>query len=412
MLSSVIDDSQAGHTILRLPGLASAHSHAFQRALRSRTHRRSSPSENFWSWRGLMFALAAKLDPDSIFELSRYAFVELAQSGVTAVGEFHYVHHAPGGRPYAQRTVMAERVIDAALAAGIRITLLRTVYLRAGFQQALAPGQDRFVDRDVDEALADTLTLHTRYAGHPRVRIGIAPHSIRAVPIAQVTAIAEFARSYGLPCHMHISEQRRELDECRNEYATTPVALLAEHGILDGAFTGIHGTHMTAAETAALGSSGAHLCLCRTTERDLGDGLPDVAGLVEAGVHLCVGADSHASSDHFEEMRAVELDERIRTEQRVAALQATQLLEIGSRSGYRSIGWADAGGADQIILRGDDPALAGLDPALPDDAAVFAGSPRAVIQVSVGGATIIDEGVHPLLAASRAAFVSRLQSWL
>jgi formiminoglutamate deiminase len=412
MLSSVIDGNEAGNRLLRLPGLASAHSHAFQRALRSRTHRRSNPSESFWSWRGLMFALAAQLDPDSIFELSRYAFVELAQSGVTAVGEFHYVHHAPGGQSYAQRTVMAERVIDAALAAGIRITLLRTVYLRAGFRQTLAPGQDRFVDRTLDEALADTLTLHTRYAGHPRVRIGIAPHSIGAVPIVQVAAIAQFARSHGLPCHMHISEQRRELDECRQEYATTPVALLAEHGILDGAFTGIHGTHMTAAEIAALGGSGAHLCICRTTERDLGDGQPDVAEMVDAGVPLCIGVDSHASSDHFEEMRAVELDERIRSERRVAALQATQLLKMGSHSGYRSIGWADAIGADQVLLRPDDPALAGFDPALPDDAVVFAGSPRAVEQVSVGDATIVEAGVHPLLAASRTAFVSRLQSWL
>ena len=230
MLSSVIDGSQACHPRLRLPGLASAHSHAFQRALRSRTHRRSSPSESFWSWRGLMFALAAKLDPDSIFELSRYAFVELAQSGVTAVGEFHYVHHAPGGRPYAQRTVMAECVINAALAAGIRITLLRTVYLRAGFQQALAPGQDRFVDRDVDEALADTLTLHTRYAGHPRVRIGIAPHSILAAPTAQVTASSDFARSDCLHCPMHptyVSDRQGDCPICGMRLV--PIESQAEH---------------------------------------------------------------------------------------------------------------------------------------------------------------------------------------
>ncbi|MCB0158946.1 MAG: formimidoylglutamate deiminase, partial [Caldilineaceae bacterium] len=293
-----------------LPGLATAHSHAFQRALRGRTQRRAAAAGSFWSWRGLMYHLAERLDPERIYALSHFAYVELAMSGVTAVGEFHYVHHAPDGRPYADRVAMADAVIRAAKDSGVRVTLIRTAYLRAGFGQELVPAQRRFVDLDIAPVMDDVDALRARYAGDPLVRVGVAAHSIRAVPLADVVALADFAAARGLPFHMHVAEQRRELDECRAEYGLTPVALLADGGVLSPNFVGVHATHLTADEVMRLGQSGATVCLCRTTERDLGDGLPRTGELAAAGVRLCAGVDSHCAPDAFEELRAVELDER------------------------------------------------------------------------------------------------------
>src|SRR5262245_59622943 len=228
-----------------MPGMATVHSHAFQRALRGRTQRRSTAAATFWSWRGLMFALAERLNPQEIFDIARFAFVELAMSGVTAVGEFHYLHHDHGGRPYANRIELSEAMIEAAREAGIRITLIRAAYMRAGYQQTCAPGQQRFCDTDLEQVLADVAAPQTRYAHDPMMRIAIAAHSIRAVPIEQVSALADYARGQQLPFHMHVAEQRRELVECQEEYGTTPVELLARHGILDERFVGIHATHLT-----------------------------------------------------------------------------------------------------------------------------------------------------------------------
>ncbi|HET9224048.1 MAG TPA: formimidoylglutamate deiminase, partial [Roseiflexaceae bacterium] len=312
---------------LVMPGMASVHSHAFQRALRGRTQRRSTAANSFWSWRGLMFALAERLGPEDMFNIARFAFVELAMSGVTAVGEFHYLHHDQAGRPYANRLELSEAMIQAARAAGIRITLIRAAYMRAGYQQALAPAQQRFCDQSVEQVLADVATLQERHAHDPMVRIGVAAHSIRTVPLEQVVALAAYACEHRLPFHMHVAEQRRELAECQDEYGTTPVELLARLGVLDERFVAIHATHLASAEIAALGAAHAFIGLCRTTERDLGDGAPETAVLLNAGAQLCFGVDSHASSDAFEEARAAELDMRVLGEARHVAVEAPRLLD-------------------------------------------------------------------------------------
>ena len=392
-----------------LPGLATAHSHAFQRALRGRTQRRATAAESFWSWRGLMYHLAERLDPDRIYALSHFAYVELAMSGVTAVGEFHYVHHAPDGRPYADRVAMAEAVIRAAKDAGIRITLIRTAYLRAGFGQELAPAQRRFVDADVSDAMADVDALRARHAGDAAVRIGVAAHSIRAVPLPAVVALTDFATARGMPFHMHVAEQRRELAECRAEYGRTPVALLADAGVLSPAFVAVHATHLTAEEVAHLGRAGATVCLCRTTERDLGDGLPRTGELVDAGARLCVGVDSHCAPDAFEELRAVELDERSRTEQRII-LSAPALLAMGTHNGYAAVGMAGLGEDDAVYLRRADPAFAGATLDLAADHVVFGATPRAVDEVWVAGTRIVENGVHTGYAAAHAGYVRALAS--
>ena len=397
---------------LILPGLATAHSHAFQRALRGRTQRRTTRAASFWSWRGLMYHLAERLDPETIYALSHFAYVELAMSGVTAVGEFHYVHHDRNGQPYADRLAMAEAVIQAAVDAGIRLTLIRTAYLRGGYQQALAPAQQRFADPEVSLAMRDVDTLLHDYANHPHVNVAVAAHSIRAVPLDDVVALADFARERALPFHMHVAEQRRELDECRAEYGHTPVALLAEAGVLSPGFVAVHATHLTADEIAALGRANASVCLCRTTERDLGDGLPQTAEMVAAGVRLCVGVDSHCGADAFEELRAVELDERSRSEQRLVAASAPQLLAMGTSAGHVAIGAPDAWRADAVHLRSDDPALVGAREPLLADHVLFGATPRAVDQVYVDGRRIVDGGVHGRYAEARAGYLRALDKVL
>ena len=373
---------QEGDTIV-MPAFATAHSHAFQRALRGRTQRRQTEPGSFWSWRGLMYDLVSKLQPEDLLDISRFAFMELALSGVAAVGEFHYVHHQTDGTPYDDRTLLADAVIQAAREVGIRITLIRTAYLRAGYRQDLTAAQQRFRDRTTEEVLQDVATLRSRYHDAPDVKIAVAAHSIRAVPIGAVKELADYARENGLPFHMHVAEQQRELEECKSEYGLPPVALLADHGVLDQNFVGIHATHLRDDEVQALGQANATVCLCRTTERDLGDGLPRTSDLLRAGVNLCVGVDSHASSDAFEEIRAVELDERSRTETRTVAAEAPRLLEMATKNGYEAIGMGAVWPADKAYLNANHPALfAGDDASLPDRV-LFTASPAAVTGLCV-----------------------------
>jgi formiminoglutamate deiminase len=388
-----------------LPGLATAHSHAFQRALRGRTQRARG---SFWSWRGLMYQLAGSVGPDELHAISRFAFVELASAGVTAVGEFHYVHHQPDGAPYADRNELAHAVVRAALEAGLRITLLRVLYQRPGLGRAVEGPQRRFFDADLDRALADVDELARAYAGEPRVRIGLAPHSVRAVSAAWIEEAARFARQRAMPLHMHVSEQRRELHECLAEHGRRPVELLESLGALDERFVAVHATHLDAHELRALGHARAFACLCRTTERDLGDGLPALTPLLDAGARLCFGVDSHAVSDPFEEARAAELDERTRTERRCVAADGTALLEASCAAGYASVGLAGLEGEDHVRLDRGAPALVGAEPATLDDAVVFGAGPACVREVSVAGTTIVRDGRHVALEASRRAYEGAL----
>ncbi|HEY8429334.1 MAG TPA: formimidoylglutamate deiminase [Sandaracinaceae bacterium] len=395
---------------IALPGLASAHSHAFQRALRGRTHRARG---SFWSWRGLMYELAAKVTPEDVYDLSRFAFVELACSGVTAVGEFHYLHHQPDGTPYADRNELADAVTRAALDAGLRITLLRVLYRRAGFGRTVEGAQRRFVDADVDRALADIDAYRARWKHEPRVRAGVAPHSVRAVPIEWIEAAARFARERELPFHMHVAEQRREVQECLAEHGLRPVELLADRGVLDERFVAVHATHLAEHEARALGAAPSFVCICRTTERDLGDGLPPLAPLLASGARLTFGVDSHASSDPFEEARAAELDERSRTERRCAAADGETLLAAATREGYAAIGAAGLEREDRVLLDRGRPELAGApEGALLDDAVVFATGARSVDVVEVAGVRIVERGRHARQDEAREAYEAALRRLL
>ncbi len=363
---------------LKLPAFATAHSHAFQRGLRGRAQRKTrSGNESFWSWRDEMYALAESLTPETIASISRVAFRELYRAGVRTVGEFHYVHHDRGGVPYAERTVLSDAVISAARAEGLRIALLRVAYQRGGYDQLASGPQLRFADPSVDDVLRDVDALRAKYAGDPGVRIGIAPHSVRAVSPSWIRELAGYAKTHDLPLHVHVAEQRREVEECLAETGLRPVALLAREGALGPRFTAVHATHLATDEARLLGETKSGVCIAGTTERDLGDGLPDLTALREAGVTLSVGIDSHVLCDPFEEMRALELHERLRTETRLTFQDseespAASLWRAASHDSARAVGFDDAG--EELTIDRAHPTLELVREADLLDAIVFSGS--------------------------------------
>jgi formiminoglutamate deiminase len=365
---------------ITLPGLANAHSHAFQRALRGRTQ---AGTGSFWTWREEMYGFADRLDPDSCFAISRACFGEMALAGVTCVGEFHYVHHQPGGVPYADPNAMGRAVIAAAQEAGIRITLLDACYLRGGLE--------RFRDPDAEMWAARMDALHDG----PNVRIGAAIHSMRAVDPEAAAVVAEW--STGRPLHAHVSEQVAENEQCIADHGRTPAALLAAAGATGPRFTAVHATHLSAADVKTLGAG--TVCLCPTTERDLADGIGPAARLRDAGAALAVGSDSHAVIDLFEEARAIELDERLATGVR-GSHRAPALLAAASDSGHAALGWPDVGRieagalADLVHVPLDSVRLAGTAPEHGIDAAVFAATAADVRNVMAGGRWIVRDGEH------------------
>ncbi|MCK8434071.1 formimidoylglutamate deiminase [Streptomyces sp. D2-8] len=380
---------------LTLPGLANAHSHAFHRALRGTVQ---VGSGTFWTWREAMYATAARLTPDSYHALARAVYAEMALAGITAVGEFHYVHHAPGGTPYADPNAMGEALIAAAAEAGIRITLLDTAYLSSGFGQPPTDPQLRFSDGTADAWAERCSVLKER----DHARIGAAIHSVRAVPAEQLATVARWAEERRAPLHVHLSEQTAENDACREAYGRTPARLLADHGVLGPRTTGVHNTHLTAEDISLLGGSGTGTCMCPTTERDLADGIGPAVALQQAGSPLSLGSDSHAVIDLLEEARAMELNERLRTRTR-GHWTAAALLRAASADGHAALGWDEAGAletgalADFTTLALDSVRTAGPLPRLGAETAVFAASAADVSHTVAGGRHVVRDGVHRLV---------------
>jgi formimidoylglutamate deiminase len=370
---------------LLLPALTTAHSHAFQRKMRGLAQRPGrDPKDDFWTWRGQMYEAARLLDPESIADISRVAFRELKSAGVHTVGEFHYVQHQPDGTPYDDRTVLADAVIAAAKAEGLRISLLRVAYHRAGPGREAEPGQRRFCDPDVDWVLRDVEALRKRYANDPDVRIGVAPHSVRAVPPSWLRPLREYATQHELPLHMHVAEQTREVEECITETGKRPLELLSDEGLLGSRFVAVHATHLAPHEARLLGEARGFACVCATTERDLGDGLPDLSALRRAGARLCTGIDSHVITDPFDDLRALETHERLRTQTRVTfqpqgSTPAEALWLEGSVEGAIACGFPDAGA--RVALDLDHPTLRLVDDTHMLDAVVFSGGPSLVVGI-------------------------------
>lgn len=317
---------------LTMPGLANCHSHAFHRALRARTQRERG---SFWTWREQMYRVADELTPDSYHALAVEVYAEMRATGITAVGEFHYLHHQPDGTPYDDPNEMGKALLAAADEAGIRIRLLDTCYLAAGFGQEPEGVQRRFSDGDADRWAA-------RVEAFGDDRVGAAIHSVRAVPRDQLGAVAAWAQGGGVPLHVHLSEQVAENDACEAAYGVTPTQLLADEGVLGPMTTAVHATHLTETDVRLLGESRTFVCFCPTTERDLADGIGPSRFLHDAGARLTLGSDSHAVIDLFEEMRAVEMHERLATQER-GHWSAVELLTAATATGHESLGFPDAG---------------------------------------------------------------------
>jgi formiminoglutamate deiminase len=373
-----------------LPGLANTHSHAFHRALRGRTH---GDGGSFWTWREAMYAVAEQLEPESYFRLARAVFAEMVLAGVTCVGEFHYVHHRPDGRPYDDANAMGAAVIAAAREAGLRITLLDTCYLAGGLGAEgplpLGRQQLRFGDGDA----AGWARRWRRLEDREGVRIGAAIHSVRAVPAAQIPTIV--AAAQGRPLHVHLSEQPAENGQSRAAYGLSPTQVLAEAGVLGPDTTAVHATHLDPGDIDLLGGSGTSISLCPSTERDLGDGIGPARRLLTAGAPLTLGSDQNAVIDLFEEARGAEMDERLVSHER-GRFSPAELVAALTSDGHRALGWNDVGRiepgarADLVAVRLDTVRTAGVRA----DQVVLAATASDVDTVIVDGHPIVRSGRH------------------
>jgi formimidoylglutamate deiminase len=343
--------------------MVNAHSHAFQRDLRGVAERPGAPDDDFWKWRTEMFRLAGALEPDTMRDVAARVYAEMAAAGYGAVGEFHYVHHRPDGTPYEDPNAMAIAVAEAAVEAGQRIVLLPAAYHRNGWDGAdrpPQPGQRRFCDPDVETFLAriDALRAWAGGRGDDRVTVGVAAHSVRAVPASWLEVIAAYARDHDLVLHVHAHEQRRELAECDAEHGCTPVELLARCSFLGARTSVIHGIHVSARDIDLLARSGSTVVSCPTTEGNLGDGFLPALRYRDAGVRLAIGSDSQVRVDPFEEVRELETGARREGQTRHALLAATRDLwgELVA-NGCASLGIDQAG---TVAIDLDHPDLRGV----------------------------------------------------
>jgi formimidoylglutamate deiminase len=439
-----------------LPGMVNAHSHAFQRVLRGRTEYRTSNKDSFWTWREMMYSAATRLTPEDIYDVSRMAFLEMALSGITAVGEFHYLHHGPDGQPYDDPNLLSKEVARAAGEVGLRIALLRVAYARAGFQTEPNPKQARFIERgsetyvrNLEQLIADVTRVRS-----PTVReglmtsealpdgrasgtawVGVAPHSVRAVPLDYLREVITYANKHDLKVHMHVAEQPAEVSACVEEHGRTPFALLETEGLLSERFTAVHAIHVTPKAILSFARSGAMVCACPTTERNLGDGVVPADEYLETDVPICLGTDSHAQIDLLEDARELEYHLRLQKLERAvlsvrspsvregsppdhalpnhphpsgaaplgtpgrASDTAAVLFDCATINGARSIG-APGGTlepgrpADFFTVALDDPSIAGASPGDLLASIVFSLSRAAVREVVVGGKPVVSEGQH------------------
>ena len=405
---------------LTLPGLANAHSHAFHRALRGITQ---AGRGTFWTWRDRMYELAAALDPASYLALARAVYAEMALAGITCVGEFHYLHHGPGGTPYADPNEMGRAMISAAAEAGIRITLIDTCYLSGGLEPgggaALAGPQLRFGDGDADRWAARAEALGPGPGGRlgPLARAGAAIHSVRAVPRDQLRPVVDWAAGHDAPLHAHLSEQAAENLACQAAYGATPAEVLSAAGALGPRGTMVHATHLTGRDIELLGGSRGFACFCPTTEADLADGIGPARALASAGARLSLGTDSQAVIDLFEEARRVELGERLATQRR-GHFTAAELASAATAGGHACLGWPDAGQiapgalADLVTVALDSPRLAGTAAATALDSVIFAAAAADVRNVVVGSRDVVRDGQHLLIDDAPAALARAVRAVL
>ncbi|MCP9624312.1 formimidoylglutamate deiminase [Nocardia otitidiscaviarum] len=382
---------------LVVPGFANTHSHAFHRALRGRTH---DDRGSFWTWRDRMYALAERLQPDSYYRLARAVYAEMVSAGYTSVAEFHYLHHPGGGQRYADPNEFSHALVAAAVDAGIRLTLLDVCYLAGGFEQPTAGVQRRFDDGDAD-AWARRVESFRPAAG--LVVTGAAIHSVRAVPVDQLPIVV--AAAADRPLHVHLSEQPRENAECRQRYGCTPTQLLASAGAWTPRTVAVHATHLEPADITAL--AGSWVCLCPSTESDLGDGIGPARRLADAGVRLCLGSDSNAVVDPWFETRALEWHERLAAGRR-GCFEPVELLSAAT--GHAASGWSGPGeiapgrDADLVVVDTGSPRTAGADGA----GTLYAATASDVTDVMVAGRWVVRGRVHRDITDIAAALATEI----
>lgn len=387
-----------------LPGFVNTHSHAFQRALRGRTEypaRTSNMNESFWSWREIMYRTAYELDPTDVEAVSQAVFVEMVKSGITRVGEFHYLHHQNDGSVYADPDELAHRVLSAARSAGLSVTLLRSYYQRAGVGRPKPEGAQKiFCDPNLDFYLESIERL--RAQGVP---VGITPHSIRAVPKADLEKLTAYASEHKLPFHIHVSEQQKEIDESLQEYGLRPVELLHSIGALGPRTTLVHAIHLSPREISMIGQAGCHIASCPTTERNLGDGIVSAVELLRAGALFTFGTDSQCQICLPEDARQLEYHLRLKTERRSLLFRdaqeaGTALVNMLTRNGASSLGvkkggQLEVGGCAQVVavdlehlsLAGSSAESLALD-------IIFSAVPSVITDVWIDGQEVVSQGRH------------------
>jgi len=402
-----------------LPGLVDAHSHAFQRAFAGGTERRDSASDDFWSWRERMYAVALRIAPAQLRAIAAQLYVELLRGGYTQVCEFHYMQRDVDGRPYADPLAMSWALADAAADAGIGLTVLPVLYERAAFDSdRLRTEQRRF-------GATPTETHHARRriaaAGRPLLGAGLAIHSLRAASASSIAALRALADGEAGPIHIHVAEQTAEVDECLRATGLRPIEWLARQGVLDARWQLVHATHATPAEIDAAAASGAAVVLCPSTEANLGDGLCDLPGWLGAGVPLAIGSDSQASRDWREELRLLEYGQRLMLRRRnVAAAPELGVASSAERLFGRALagsagaagepGWGLVAGAraDALVADPRDDALRGIDARRSLDALVFSSPTAPWRDVMVAGRWVIRGGQHATATSIGARFAEAL----
>lgn len=403
-----LDESATTEAAWLLPGLPNLHSHAFQRAMAGHAERRGDPADSFWTWRETMYGFAGRMSPEALFDIASQLYVEMLESGYTWVCEFHYVHHRPDGTPYAPATAMCDALVEAAGSTGIGLTLLPVLYMRGGFDgRPLAPRQRRF-GHEVDAYLSLLSTLRGRE--HDRLRVGVALHSLRAVPPDAMADVLDSGLVVDRPVHIHIAEQIGEVQDCMAMRGARPVEWLLDHAAVDANWCLVHATHLTPQETRALAGTGATVALCPTTEANLGDGLFPLRQYLDHDGAWGIGSDSHVSVSPVEELRWLEYGQRLVTRHRNIAANDEQpsvgeTLLAGALHGGRAcgapVGLVDAADgdfagalADLVSLDPEAPALAGHGCGSVVDAWLFAGNRSLVDAVWTGGEQVVRAGRH------------------
>ncbi len=404
-----------------LPGMPNLHSHAFQRAMAGLAEVAGDPQDSFWTWRELMYRLAGSVAPEQLEAIATHLYIAMLKAGYTAVAEFHYLHHAPDGQPYADPAELAQRVLAAAEHAGIGCTLLPVLYAHAGFGgQAPNPGQRRFVHAP-ERFLALLERLAPDVQGQPLRRLGYAFHSLRAVTPDEMNAVLAAAPAEG-PIHIHIAEQQQEVDDCLAWSGQRPIAWLYDHAPVDPRWCLVHATHADAGETATMAASGAVVGICPSTEANLGDGLFPAVDFLQAGGRIGIGSDSHVSLSVVEELRWFEYGQRLRDQRRnrlhgaspaVGRTLFDAALAGGAQALGQPVGRLEAGArADFVVLDGADPFIATADGDAILNRWLFAGSDHQVRDVMVGGRWVVRERRHAHEDAAAQAFARTLRALL